>query len=159
MNNHSEKDNQGLINKKRKSNRKVIWFVIIGLCILGIVFGCRYYYSVKAQNEDTEETIVLEEGQQLVYAKIISISGNEMIYALSEEELQEKETPDNNENLVGYKVSEEMQTTMIPVGTEVVTKLGNITTFSRLANGDMIKMILQTDADGTQTIMKIYMVA
>ena len=46
----------------------------------------------------------------------------------------------------------------IPVGTEVETKLGTITTFSRLSSGDIIKMLLQRDNNGNKTLMKIWIV-
>lgn len=46
----------------------------------------------------------------------------------------------------------------IPVGTEVETKLGTITTFSRLSNGDIIKMLLQKDDTGSNELMKIWIV-
>ena len=46
----------------------------------------------------------------------------------------------------------------IPVGTEVETKLGTITTFSRLSNGDIIKMLLQKDDTGSSELMKIWIV-
>ena len=46
----------------------------------------------------------------------------------------------------------------IPVGTEGETKLGTITTFSRLSNGDIIKMLLQKDDTGSNELMKIWIV-
>ena len=46
----------------------------------------------------------------------------------------------------------------IPVGTEVETKLGTITTFSRLSNGDIIKILLQKDDTGSNELMKIWIV-
>lgn len=46
----------------------------------------------------------------------------------------------------------------IPVGTEVETKLGTVTTFSRLSNGDIIKMLLQKDDTGSSELMKIWIV-
>ncbi len=46
----------------------------------------------------------------------------------------------------------------IPVGTEVETKLGTITTFSRLSNGDIIKILLQKDDTGSSELMKIWIV-
>ena len=39
----------------------------------------------------------------------------------------------------------EQQTWLIPVGTEVVTKLGTTTTFARLSSGDTIQMLMQKD--------------
>lgn len=46
----------------------------------------------------------------------------------------------------------------IPVGTEVETKLGTVTTFSRLSNGDIIKILLQKDDTGSSELMKIWIV-
>ncbi len=46
----------------------------------------------------------------------------------------------------------------IPVGTEVETKLGTITTFSRLSNGDIINILLQKDDTGSSELMKIWIV-
>ena len=40
---------------------------------------------------------------------------------------------------------------MIPVGTDVVTKLGTTTTFSRLANGDNIRLLTKTDDEGNES--------
>lgn len=44
----------------------------------------------------------------------------------------------------------------IPVGTEVETKLGTVTTFSRLSNGDIIKMLLQKDDTGNMVLVRIW---
>lgn len=48
-------------------------------------------------------------------------------------------------NNVVYEVSDESVTTMIPVGTDVITKLGNVTTFSRLAAGDKVALVMEED--------------
>ena len=48
-------------------------------------------------------------------------------------------------------------TTYIPVGTEVITKLGTTTTFSRLAAGDYVALIMEEDGD-EQVIMKVYII-
>ena len=45
----------------------------------------------------------------------------------------------------------------IPVGTKVMTRLGTETTFSRLAAGDNIKMLVQEN-DGQQEILEIWIV-
>ena len=52
---------------------------------------------------------------------------------------------------------EETVTVQIPVGTKVTTRLGTETTFSRLAAGDHIKMLVQEN-DGQQEILEIWMV-
>lgn len=56
-----------------------------------------------------------------------------------------------------YTLTDETATMLIPVGTAVITSLGNETTFSRLSNGDVIKMILEEDGDGNKVIVGIWM--
>lgn len=57
-----------------------------------------------------------------------------------------------------YTSTNKSATMTIPVGTDVITSLGNKTTFSRLSNGDVIKMIVETDQDGNKVIVGIWMV-
>ena len=66
----------------------------------------------------------------------------------------------NGEMLIGGKPgdktdneqSAEPITTYIPVGTEVTTKLGTVTTFSRLAAGDYVALVME------QIIMAVYII-
>lgn len=48
-------------------------------------------------------------------------------------------------------------TTQIPVGTVVHTSEGAATTFSRLVAGDILEMLLETNADGEEVIVEIWM--
>lgn len=52
---------------------------------------------------------------------------------------------------------EETVTVQIPVGTKVTTRLGTVTTFSRLAAEDSIKMLVQEE-EGKQVILEIWIV-
>lgn len=52
--------------------------------------------------------------------------------------------------------TQSQNTWLIPVGTDVETKLGTITTFARLAAGDQIKMLMQTAENGSEEIIKIW---
>ena len=52
----------------------------------------------------------------------------------------------------------EEETMLIPVGTTVTTQLGTTTTFSRLATGDMIKILLEKDENGKDVIVGIWMI-
>jgi hypothetical protein len=83
----------------------------------------------------------LETGQEYIYVRITSILGNEMTGTIYEDD---KETGNQ-------------QTWTIPVGTDVVTKLGTTTSFSRLASGDYIRMLVQNGTD-SQDILKIWIV-
>ncbi len=49
-------------------------------------------------------------------------------------------------------------TTLIPVGVTVHTTSDTTTTFSRLAEGDLLELLLETDADGNEVIVEIWMV-
>jgi ERCC4-type nuclease len=76
-----------------------------------------------------------------MYAMITSILGNEMTVNI----------------YVDNKETDSQQTWLIPVGTDVVTKLGTTTSFSRLASGDYIRMLVQNSTD-SQDILKIWIV-
>lgn len=52
---------------------------------------------------------------------------------------------------------EETITTSVPVGVTVHTSTGTDTTFSRIAVGDMLKILLEKDEDGNMVIVEIWM--
>ena len=51
----------------------------------------------------------------------------------------------------------ETVTTMIPVGVTVHTTSDTTTTFSCLAAGDLLKILVETDTDGNEVIEEIWM--
>ena len=51
----------------------------------------------------------------------------------------------------------ETVTTVIPVGVTVHTTSDTTTTFSRLASGDLLKILVETDTDGNEVIEEIWM--
>lgn len=63
------------------------------------------------------------------------------------------EVPAQGENMM----STEQITTLIPVGVTVHTQADTETTFQRLASGDMIKMIVETNEEGEEVITEIWM--
>lgn len=67
-------------------------------------------------------------------------------------------TNSKKKSMTMYTSANKSATMTIPVGTDVITSLGNKTTFSRLSNGDVIKMIVETDQDGNKVIVGIWMV-
>ena len=66
--------------------------------------------------------------------------------------------PAQNAAIVTYRETDRTGVMLIPVGTEVETKLGTVTTFSRLSNGDIIKMLLQKDDTGEKALIKLWIV-
>lgn len=80
---------------------------------------------------------------------------------INRSEIQKSSTGDNTDNtqsttVITYTETDVTGQMQIPVGTEVETKLGTITTFSRLSSGDVIKMLLQKDDTGKKALMKIW---
>ena len=57
-----------------------------------------------------------------------------------------------------YKLTGEKAEYMIPVKTSVTTQLGAVTTFSRLAAGDYVKLLLDKDENGNAIIVQIWIV-
>ena len=55
-----------------------------------------------------------------------------------------------------YTLTGETKSLEVPVGTEVITKLGVVTTFSRLSSGNIIAVLLE---EGTDNILKIWIVS
>ena len=56
-----------------------------------------------------------------------------------------------------YRIGNESITTYIPVGTDVITKLGTITTFSRLAANDYLALVIEKDGD-KEVIAAVYII-
>lgn len=128
---------------QKKKKRVWIWIILL---LVAIVAGGSYTYYRKEQlltaNETSgEEEIVLEENQKWCYVRIDKILGNEISGTILDDD--------------GVDTME-TDTWMIPVGTDVVTKLGTTTTFARLSGGDTIKMLMQQMEDGSEEILKIW---
>ncbi len=78
---------------------------------------------------------------------------------ITQQRLVKDEADDAQSSMVTiYTETDTTGQIQIPVGTEVETKLGTITTFSRLSNGDIIKMLLQKNDAGNKALMKIWIV-
>lgn len=124
---------------KKKKSKVWIWLVLLILVVAagGGVYG---YQQVMTQQEVKEEEIVVLENQELIHVRITKMLGNEMTGSIVSEENKQGET----------------QTWMIPVGTDVVTKLGTTTTFVRLSSGDTIQMLMQKDGAEDDSILKIW---
>ena len=56
-----------------------------------------------------------------------------------------------------YRIGSESITTYIPVGTNVTTKLGTVTTFSRLAADDYVALVIEKDGD-EDVIAAVYII-
>ena len=132
------------------AKKYIVLFAVVFLAAPGVGTCVLWQKHVFAAQEGQEP--VLENGQSFRYAKITSISGNEMQYAVLEPQTQTKDKSG------AYAETDKTGQMQIPVGTQVETKLGTVTTFSRLAGGDRIKMLLQKDDSGSDVLLKIWIV-
>lgn len=77
----------------------------------------------------------------------------------SGENKSEKSKSSKNSDKKVYTLTDETDSTTIPVGTDVITSLGKTTTFSRLSNGDIIKMIMEKDSSGEKVVVGVWIVS
>ncbi len=147
--------------RKKKKGRKYFWLI----CILLAAFAlCFFYQKQRAQESEVDpnarEAVVLEEGQSWLTLRIETIIGNEIRAVETRDEIgrsKEAETQDDRGKETEAQAGSqgEVKTYCIPVGTAVVTKLGSVTTFSRLAAGDKI-CCLMADSGKEAVILKIW---
>lgn len=71
---------------------------------------------------------------------------------------QEDGEQSDSQKITTYALTGETKNMRIPVGTTVTTSLGTTTTFSRLAAGDMVKLVVQKENDKDEIIVGIWIV-
>lgn len=166
---------------------KKIWKIIIGLlviCGLAVVVvpGVRKENNPKSEEAESTVAIQVGVGEQVEYASLTTVRGNEITYLLAEkgdavstgndrtgktDRADKSESGRGNSSGFGggfsgmgsmmsgtesedgtfvydgfsYTLTETKVTELIPVGTQVTTKLGTVTTFSRLRAGDNVAIV------------------
>lgn len=113
--------------------------VLIGVVLL-LVTATIAFKTINGKEQaaaaESAKDITAGDNQKLLSGQIAAINGNEITFS-----------PKNEE--------EKIMT--IPVGTSVYTKLGTTTTFSRLATGDEVTILIEDD--GTESIVKVWITA
>ncbi len=126
--------------RARRRARKRRW-IAAAVCVAGLAGALGYtLWNNSRSNADMQSTVEIAAGpgQEIVYARLTGIRGNEITYV-------EQNTAQTSEAV----------TALIPVGTVVTTRLGTQTTFSRLAAGNNIALVVQQE-DGEEIIMAVY---
>ncbi len=201
---------RSLREKKHKKNKKRM-LIGLGIAVIVIVAAVVAVLLVRMRggNKETTVSVVTQPGQNVVYAQLVKVNGNEITYRVAQEtdgempegmeemgerpempegmkemgempempegmkEMGERpEMPEGMEEMMGgagdadstfsydgkqYRLTGETITCQIPVGTDVTTRLGAVTTFSRLAAGDNVALVMEEE-DGEQVIMAIYII-
>ena len=145
---------------KRKRGRALRTIVLLLLLAAAAgIFYCQKRQQAEEENPNAEETVTLEKDQSWLYLEIEEITGNEIQAVKVSGGSQETAYGGREAVYSGEDNAPEAegnpQTYTIPVGTDVVTKLGSVTTFSRLAAGDTIHCLMQEE-DGEAVILKIW---
>lgn len=114
--------------------------IIIGMiaAIVMLVFGFLCFQMVtKGSAESTASEVVINAGnnEELVYGTLTSVVGNEITCEVTG--------------------SGEVKSYQIPVGTKVTTRLGTVTTFSRLSKGNSVAVLLEK---GTDVVKEVWIV-
>lgn len=158
---------KGMVLNMRKKG--AILSVTAAFGCLALAAGAFLLQQKKQTDSAQQAAVIIEAGEKetLSYARIDSIVGNDLEVSVMEKAPEtEKETsetvggmPEGDTGTPG-KVRDtpetgEKQSLEIPVGTEVVTKLGAVTTFQRLSAGDVIALLCRED---TGEILEVYIV-
>ena len=137
--------------KKRRRNRKKKR--LAGAAAAAMLTVGAWYVgwgrNITVQTNQTSVQVTAQSGQEIVYATLTEVKGNEITYMVQEEAFGINEGPG------AYEEEGQEQTTLIPVGTDVITRLGATVTFSRLATGDNVALIMEED-EGQKAIVKVY---
>ncbi len=128
-------DNYIVQNKKKRKRRAlVIFLALLGIALL---IGGIIWYRKRAEeakdNANAESAVKLTKDQSWKYYSIGQIIGNEVTATEIDEEGNEK----------GGE-----ETFLIPVGTEVITSIESVTTFTRLSAGNVIHCLMQDTEEG-----------
>lgn len=170
-----------LMKRKRRRRKKILVFLIVLLC-LSAASGAGLLLWQRSQRAARETvSITAGEGEEITYARIRTIVGNEIETALLDGDSSgEPETAgeppdgipdsgipqqdssgfgprgaDGQTGRSAYTETGKIKSWQIPVGTDVITTLGVTTTFSRLSAGDVIAVLTEADTDN---ILKIWIV-
>ncbi len=125
------------------------WKILTGLLVICLLMavGVAAFFVLRAKNSfpggfSGKETKTVEVqagiGEEVEYVQLVAVRGNEITYVLT-----------------GSGGNREEATILIPVGTDVITKLGTVTTFSRLRAGDNVALVKDK---GTGEITAVYIV-
>ena len=142
--------------RKKKALRRKLFILLFNFFAAASGIGIFFYQRQQkeaAANATVE--ITAEEGQQILYAKITQIQGNEITFVETDPNISEAPAegsfgPPADSSL---EIPGESRTMQIPVGTEVITMLGAVTTFSRLDADDTVAIVLEGD-----DIIRIYII-
>ena len=152
---------------QKRKKRLIISLVIIVILSASGFFGYKYYQQKKAA-ENSEAIVAVSDGQELVYASVTLVAGNNITVDILQETTssaeESAETTDmkssgmkagRSDSGSSYAETGESTQYQIPVGTVVITKLGTSATFSSISTGNVLAIALE---EGTDIIDKVWII-
>ncbi|MBE5834710.1 MAG: hypothetical protein E7309_08715 [Butyrivibrio sp.] len=152
---------------QKRKKRLIISLVIIVILSASGFLGYKYYQQKKAA-ENSEAIVAVSDGQELVYASVTLVAGNNITVDIlqettsSAEESAEKTDMKSSGMKAGrsdsgssYAETGGSTQYQIPVGTVVITKLGTSATFSSISTGNVLAIALE---EGTDIIDKVWII-
>lgn len=152
--------------QKRKKRLTISLVIIVILSASGFL-GYKYYQQKKAA-ENSEAIVAVSDGQELVYASVTLVAGNNITVDILQETTssaeESAETTDmkssgmkagRSDSGSSYTETGESTQYQIPVGTVVITKLGTSATFSSISTGNVLAIALE---EGTDIIDKVWII-
>ncbi len=152
---------------KKRKKRLIISLVIIVILSASGFLGYKYYQQKKAA-ENSEAIVAVSDGQELVYASVTLVAGNNITVDILQETTssaeESAETTDmkssgmkagRSDSGSSYTETGESTQYQIPVGTVVITKLGTSATFSSISTGNVLAIALE---EGTDIIDKVWII-
>ncbi len=152
---------------KKRKKRLIISLVIIVILSASGFLGYKYYQQKKAA-ENSEAIVAVSDGQELVYASVTLVAGNNITVDILQETTSSAEESAETTDMkpsgmkagrsdAGSSYTETGESTQyqIPVGTVVITKLGTSATFSSISTGNVLAIALE---EGTDIIDKVWII-
>ena len=156
----------------------VLVIVLIAVCVMWRIGGVETESALGDHQKYVYAYVSSIEGNEVTYMEV-----DESVAKAAEERAKEKTKAEDGAGSDSTEQSGQMQmppdmdstempqgapggmsdmtgetvTTLIPVGVTVHTTSDTTTTFSRLASGDLLKILVETDSDGNEIIEEIWM--
>lgn len=152
---------------QKRKKRLIISLVIIVILSASGFLGYKYYQQKKAA-ENSEAIVAVSDGQELVYASVTLVAGNNITVDILQETTSSAEESAETTDMKSsgmkagrsdsgsyYTETGESTQYQIPVGTVVITKLGTSATFSSISTGNVLAIALE---EGTDIIDKVWII-
>ncbi len=139
--------------KKEKRKRIITGLIVVMVLTIAVLTGIKVYRDKKSSQENANE-IAITEAQELVYGEVSSVAGNNITIERVVEN-SEKSPGKGSMSTSSYTGTGETTQLQIPVGTEVITKLGTKATFTSISSGNVLAIALEK---GTDIIDKVWIV-